>query len=230
MISIIIPVYNQAKKLDKCLKSIQYQTYKKYEIIVVNDGSTDNVDDVIAKYKKVFNYDLEYITQENEGAPSARNRGFRKSRGEYVIFCDSDVIMYAKMIELMHHRLIKHPEASYIYSSHKFGGKTFRGIQFDENKLKEMPYIHSTSLIRREHFPESGWDESLKRLQDWDLWLTMLEQGHKGRLIDKVLFKVIPGGTMSQWTPSFVYKLFPFLPRVIKYNAAVDIIKNKHNL
>ncbi len=228
MISIIIPTYNQSKKLDKCLESIKVQTYDNYEIIVVNDGSSDNTVEVARKYKTIFGLKFEYFEQENRGAPAARNYGAQRARGEFLLFCDDDIIMRPDMLEIMLNTLKENPNASYVYSSFKYGRKTFRLWPFSVEKLREMPYIHTCSLIRKEHFP--GFDENIKRLQDWDLWLTMLECGYKGVWIDKVLFKVQPGGTMSYWLPSFAYKIFPFLPRVKKYKQAVEIIKKKHNL
>ena len=227
MISIIMPVYNQANKLAQCLASILKQTYKNFVIIIVNDGSTDNIKEVINNFQlSTFNFQL--ISQENIGSNPARNNGAKLAKGEYILFCDADIIMKPYMFEIMLKTLKNTPNASYVYSSFKFGKKTFKLWPFDENKLKQMPYIHSTSLIRREHFP--GWDEKIKRLQDWDLWLTMLKQGHKGIWIDKVLFTVQTGGTMSNWLPSFFYKLFPFLPSVKRYNKAVRIIKTKHKI
>jgi len=86
------------------------------------------------------------------------------------------------------------------------------------------------ALIKRADFPVGGWDESIKKFQDWDLWLTMLNAGKSGVWVDKVLFKIAPGGSISSWLPSFAYKLFPFLPSVKKYQAAMAVIKNKHGL
>lgn len=232
MISIIIPLYNQAKKLDICLKSIQEQTYENFEIIVVNDRSTDRLSKTISKFKKEFGIKIEFMhNQENHGAPYTRNKGFRRSKGEFLIFCDADVDLHHEALELMLEALKENPEASYAYPSFKFGHKLFKLWPFDAEKLKQMPYIHSTALIRRAHFPKSGWDESLKRLQDYDLWLTMLEQGHKGVWVDKVLFQVQGGGhTMSSWLPSPCYKLCPFLPKVKRYKEAMAIVKEKHGL
>lgn len=232
MISIIIPVYNQAKEIRRCFSSIKAQTYRNYEIIVVDDGSSDNISEVIKEYQGVFGVALHfYRNDENKGAPYSRNRGFRKSRGEYLLFCDADLELKPKLLELMHHNLRKYPDASYAYASFLWGMKKFKLFPFDEELLRNMPYIHSTSLIRREHFPKSAWDENIKKLQDWDLWLTMLEEGHKGVWIDRILFKVIDThGTMSGWLPSFVYKLLPFLPKVVKYNKAVKIVKEKHGI
>ena len=233
MISIIIPVYNQADKIRKCLNSILSQTYKNYEVIIVNDGSRDNVEKVFDEYKTKFqisSFKFQVVSQENKGAPAARNAGWRQSRGEYLFFCDADAVLAPEALATMLDALNNHPEASYAYSSFLWGKKLFKLWPFDADKLRQMPYIHTMSLIRREHFPPGGWDESIKKLQDWDLWLTMLEQRHKGVWIDKILFTVSPGGTISSWLPSPAYKLLPFLPSVKKYRRAMEIIKKKHKL
>ncbi len=231
MISIIIPVYNQAKYLDKCLASIAKQSYDNYEIIIVNDRSRQKLSWVIKKYQKIFGIKLEIINnQKNHGAPYARNKGFKKSRGEFVIFCDADIEMYSGMLERLLTTLKDNPRFAYVYSSHQFGFKKFNKLAFSSDRLRRMPFIHTTALIRRSFFPSSGFDETLKRLQDWDLWLTILEQGGQGLWVKEVLFKVVPGGTMSSWLPAFVYKFCPFLPKVISYKKAVKTIKAKHGL
>ena len=227
LISIIIPVYNQADKLIQCLDSILAQTYQNIEIIIVNDGSTDSIELRITNYELRFK-NFKYIYQKNSGANVARNRGFKEVQGEFVLFCDADIIMEPKMLEIMLETLKNNPSSSYAYSSHKFGFKVFRLWKFDAEKLKQMPCVHTTSLIRKKHFV--GFDERIKRLQDWDLWLSMLEKGYAGVWVDRVLFKVQTGGTMSAWLPSFVYKFMPFLLSVKKYKQAVEIIKNKHGL
>ncbi|MDA3803090.1 MAG: glycosyltransferase family A protein [Patescibacteria group bacterium] len=233
MISIIIPVYNQADKIEETLKSIELQTYRDYEVIVVNDGSTDKVDRVFGKFAKNSKDENNYyfINQENKGAPAARNRGVKRAKGDYLFFCDADATLASDALLLMHKALEKNKEAAYAYSSFYWGKKFFKVGKIDEKKLKKAPCIHTMSLIKREDFPENGWDESIKKLQDWDLWLTILEEKEKlGVFIEKPLFKVSPGGTISSWLPSFVYKLLPFLPKVKKYNKAVKIIKDKHGL
>ncbi len=230
MISIIIPVYNQAKKIKQCLESIKNQSYDNYEIVVVNDGSVDDFNKIMQSQAEIFGHKLSVIEQENKGAPSARNKGFRKSKGEYIFFCDADAILKPQTLETMLQTLKNNPQASYAYSSFLWGRKMFKLEPFSAEKLKQMPYIHTMSLIKREHLPENGWDESIKKLQDWDLWLTMLEHGHVGVWIDQVLFKIKLGGVYSSWLPSFAYKLLPFLPSVKKYKKAVEIIKKKHGL
>jgi glycosyltransferase involved in cell wall biosynthesis len=229
MISIIIPIYNQADKLPECLDSILSQSYKDFEIIIVNDGSTDDIQKVFDKYRNNSKFKIQN-SKLNMGAPAARNRGFEESSGEYLFFCDADAVLAPEALETMFLALKGHPEANFAYSSFLWGKKLFKLWPFSPEKLKQMPYIHTMSLIRREAFPENGWDESIKKLQDWNLYLTMLENGHKGFWIDKILFKIKTRGTISSWLPSFAYKLLPFLPTVKKYKEAVRIIKSKHHL
>ncbi len=235
MISIIIPIYNQAKTLSDCLESILKQSYANYEVIVINDGSTDKTAIVAKKYQSVFeqqNKNFIYLEQSNQGPQKARNTGYKHSNGAFLLFCDADVILSKTTLEEQINALLKHPEAGYAYSSFVWGFKKFKVGKFDSLRIKKEPYINTTALIRREAFPVSGWDEEIKRFQDWDLWLTLLKNGYQGYWIDKILFKIQRKGeqTMSNWLPTIAYKLFPFLPKVKKYNKAIKIIKQKHNL
>ncbi len=223
-VSVMIPTYNNENEIARCIESVLGQTYGNIEIIAVNDGSADNTLNILQRYKDK----IKIIDQANAGAPAARNRGFRESSGDYVIFSDADMVLEPDMIEKMAGVLDNNPEISYVYPSFKFGWKLFKCGPFDLEKLKKMNFIHTSALIRREHFP--GFDGSVKKFQDWDLWLTMLEQGHKGYWINEVLFKVIDmKGTMSNWLPSFLYKI-PWLKTVKKYDRAKEIILKKHDL
>lgn len=106
LISIIIPVYNVEKYINKCLNSVFNQTYKNIEIIVVNDGSTDNCEKIILdNYKDEKR--LIYIKKENGGLSSARNLGIEKSKGKYICFVDSDDWIEKDYIEKMYNMIIK---------------------------------------------------------------------------------------------------------------------------
>lgn len=96
--SFIVPVYNTEKYLKKCLDSLVNQTYKDFEIIVVNDGSTDKSSNIISKYQKKYK-NIIVIDKENEGLSIARNRGVQKSSGKYIIFVDSDDYVSNKLLE-----------------------------------------------------------------------------------------------------------------------------------
>jgi glycosyltransferase involved in cell wall biosynthesis len=227
MISIIIPIYNMATKLAHCLDSLLLQTNQDYELILVDDGSIDDLDKVLEEYKPKFGR-LKILRQNNSGANVARNRGVVEAKGEYLLFCDADIIMEQNMLWELKHALDIKPEASFAYSSFRLDKKLFRLWPYNAERLRKMPCIHTTALIRTEHF--LGFDNTLKRFQDWDLWLTMAEQGRTGIWVDQVLFTTISGGTMSNWLPSFAYKLMPWSKQVKQYKAAMAIIKAKHNL
>ena len=232
MISIVIPVYNQAQKLALTLESISRQTFTDWELIVVNDGSKDNPEEVFTNFTARVKTDNRFVflSQENQGAPAARNRGFKETQGEYLFFCDADANLKPEALETLHQALVETPAASYAYPSFLWGRKLFKVGPFDPARLQSGPYIHTMALIRRIDFPAGGWDESIRKFQDWDLWLTMMSQGKSGIWVDKVLFKIAPGGNISSWVPSFAYKLLPFLSSVKKYKAAMAIIKQKHAL
>lgn len=232
LISVVIPTYQHAASLPKCLDSVFAQTYQPLEVIVVDDGSTDDTQVVLERYAgRIIS-----IKQENAGANPARNRGLREAKGDYVIFCDADVTMSPGMLERMYGALTQHPEASYAYSGFWFGWKHFKGIPFSADGLKRTNFVHTSSLVRKTDFP--GFDDAIKRLQDWDVWLTMLEHGKIGVLVPETLFSVgIDGASRigSSWLPAFVYRLpwhaLGWKPlRVQKYEAAREIIKSKHHL
>ncbi|MBR2880705.1 MAG: glycosyltransferase family 2 protein [Oscillospiraceae bacterium] len=98
-ISIIIPVYNSEKYLNKCLDSVFSQSFKDFEIIIVNDGSPDNSQAIIDSYKAEYPGKICAFMQENAGQASARNRGLRSARGEFVMFLDSDDYLHPEAFE-----------------------------------------------------------------------------------------------------------------------------------
>lgn len=104
-ISVIVPVYNSEKKLDKCLLSIVNQTYKNIEIIVINDGSKDNSLKIINKYKKLYPDKIKVYSWENHGIGMSRNKGICLATGDYIGFVDSDdyieLNMYEELINLV---------------------------------------------------------------------------------------------------------------------------------
>lgn len=231
-ISVIIPTYQHADTIGHCLESVLRQTKPAYEIIVVDDGSTDDTDRVLKVFESVPN--LRVIRQENQGSNPARNRGWKEAKGDRVIFLDADVVMQPNMLEDLSQALDEHPEASYAYSGFRFGWKRFTSFAFDPNRLRSMNFIHTSALIRCERFP--GFDDAIRRFQDWDVWLTMLEAGHVGVWVPKELFRVMQvKGRMgiSSWRPSFFYRI-PWRGRppasVRAYEEAKERIKQKHHL
>lgn len=231
LISIVIPVYNHEEALKQALQSINAQVDVLAEIIIVDDGSDKAIDPMWCSSSK---FPCKLIRQENKGAPAARNKGMQESTGEYIIFWDADVVAKPNMLVQMRDTLKAHPEASYAYCDYIFGRKKMPAQAFDVEELRKRNYIHSTSLIRRTD--ALAWDESLRRFQDWDLWLMMGDKNKRGVHIPEYLFHVIPNTSgMSTWLPSFAYKrpwsAFPWVrSRVAAYNQARAVIAKKHGL
>jgi glycosyltransferase involved in cell wall biosynthesis len=129
------------------------------------------------------------------GAPKKRNVGFDMSTQEFIFFCDDDILMPKGYLEKLYNLLKANPTKAYAYTgyhgivmhpeTHPMRGNfQIPSIPFNGERLKQGNYISTMSLIRREAFPR--FDESLKRLQDWDLWLTMLGKGHEGIMLSGV--------------------------------------------
>ena len=273
LISIIIPVFNHAHTIERCLQSIAEQAYRPFEVIIVNDGSTDNFSDrdLLSPFRGetergVSQIALKILHQPNQGAPAARNSGFAEATGEYVIFWDADTVGKPQMLGRLVKALERNPQASYAYSQFKFGWKKFTCQEFNAEDLKKNNYIDTTSLIRREALntpstvlPLNGggneryrvvssalspvrgeiergvsgpFDESLARFQDWDLWLTLLEQNKTGTFVPEVLYtKIVQGRKgMSSWLPRVFYRLFSSSQKVLEYKEAREVILKKHNL
>ena len=234
MISIIIPLYNKRKTIKKTIDSILSQTYRDLEIIVVDDGSADGSYEYCRDRLSTCPNLKTFTEGKNYGANWARNYGARKAGGDYLFFCDGDIYLRKDALEKFKKTLEENPKISYAYSSFQLGWKIFKSRVFDAEELKKRNYISTMSLIRRADFP--GFDERLKKFQDWDLWLTMLEQGKRGVFLNKILFYAKPSRHgKSKWFPRFFYKI-PWkkmkirIKALTEYEKALDIIKKKHNL
>lgn len=230
-LSIIIPVYNNFKNLLKLLKSLEKQTIfgSGMEIIIVDDGSDTNTGS-----HRFARDDIRQYRIEHAGAPVARNFGYSKSTGDYIFFCDADVVFLKNnALEKMIETLEQNPDKAYCYSSFKYGWKKFTCGKFDKNKLKNNNYISTMSMIKRkvlEKIKYNGpWDKNLKRFQDWDLWLIMLEHDLESIWLSEVLFKV-KIGKISSWFPKIFYKIFKNNKKIKEFEIAKEIIKKKHNL
>lgn len=239
MISVIVPTYNHARALTACLKSIWRQTYADVEVIIVNDGSTDETRAVVQRFiaSHPTHRVVTYLEQPHRGAPAARNIGARNAQGQYLVFADADLILNPRMLEVLQKALTAHPEASYAYSSFRLVWKKFPSQPFDADALRRAPYIHTSALIRSDHFP--GFDETLDRFQDWDLWLTMLEAGHVGVFVPEVLFRArVTRAGISKWRPRAWYAAWSYLRPAVgfapstfrNYEFARRVIRVKHKL
>jgi glycosyltransferase involved in cell wall biosynthesis len=186
-VSVIVAAYNAERYISETLDSIFAQTFKDYEVIVVDDGSTDRTPSIVAQYPLVT-----CLQQRNCGQPAARNAGIRAARGRYLAFLDADDLWLPSKLEKQVSLLSTHAEADWVYSDAIVFDSERRTVicriserlaLHDGSVLRELllcSFIPSpTPLIRREVFDESGlFDESpaLRIGEDWNMWLRIAER------------------------------------------------------
>jgi len=195
LVSIIIPAYNSARFLRETLDSSLNQTYTRVEVILVNDGSTDNTPDIVPEYSGR----IVYINQDNSGLSAARNIGFLASKGEYIVFLDADDVLLPHMIETLLPALLNDPSAGVAYGGYmqmdvngmQFGGSSMdktSGMIFRDmiQNVADMPV--GSLIIRRCVFAKSGiFDPMLCQLEDVDMWLR-LAYYHKFVFVPEYIF------------------------------------------
>lgn len=181
-ISVIVPVYNGEKTILETIQSIQAQTFSDFELIIINDGSTDGTLDVISTVNddrlKVFSY-------ENGGLPVARNRGIRRCRGEFITFIDADDLWKPDKLELQLAALEKNPEAGVAYSWTAFIDENskflfawqplyWEGNVYPELLIRNFISSGSNIMVKRKYIEAAGeFDPSLKSVEDWDYYLRL---------------------------------------------------------
>ena len=165
-VSIIVPMYNTEKDVARCLETLANQTLQDIEIIVVNDGSTDNSKKVVLDYARKYS-NIVYLEKKNGGLSDARNYGMKFANGEYIAFVDSDDFTDYTMFEKMYNKAIEsnadYVECDFYWSYHlgknKWKNKVDKGVRF-QNKKEMMAYgrvVAWNKLIKRsiikENFP-----------------------------------------------------------------------------
>lgn len=120
--SIIIPVYNSEKYLNRCIESVLKQTYNNFEIIIINDGSTDNSKKFLKKYEP--NKKIKIITQANHGVSYSRNIGIKESTGDYILFLDSDDFYEKHILEKLNKTITNEEIIKFGYKDFKENTKT----------------------------------------------------------------------------------------------------------
>jgi phosphatidylinositol alpha-1,6-mannosyltransferase len=176
-VSVIIPCFNHAKELGNTLDSLVKQTVSVKEVIVIDDFSDDDPAETVKQFEARLPIKL-IRNDENKGATVTRNKGGKMALGEFVIFLDADIVLEPEALEKMHQALVDNSRASFTYTDFYWGNVHFKGQQFSLKSLQKLNYIHTSSLIRKSDMVE--FDETLKKFQDWDIWLTMAEKGKTG--------------------------------------------------
>ena len=141
MISIIVPVYNVEKYLPRCIESIKNQTYKDYEVIFVNDGTTDASLQIIEEYAKRDSR-VRILTQSNQGLSMARNNGLLIAKGEYIFFLDSDDAIHPQCLEILHYFAREYDAylVCYQYKKCKLNKKIDDNFNINKISIKDIKF------------------------------------------------------------------------------------------
>lgn len=189
LVSVVIPTYNTADYITQTLDSVLGQTFKNYEIIVVDDGSTDHTGEVLSSYMNRINY----IHQENSGRSEARNTGIKAARGKYVAFLDSDDLWTPEKLRYQVEIMENHSEIDFLFGDkQRFADdgsilihSMFKEKGYDETffgdplyvknaykKLLNDPYIPTGTVIMKTRcFEDTGLFDRDIYAEDWEFWL-----------------------------------------------------------
>lgn len=207
LISIIVP--SRSFEKNESLPSIKKQTYTNYEVIEVTD-------------------------KDAKGASWARNQGLKKATGEFIFWCDNDLNLRSDCLEKLHKTLQDNPQADWAFGKFIIDNTEFNNrksaIPEDKYSKEFIDYFHgisTMSLIRASAKPR--WDESLRRYDDWDLWIRLVREGHEPAFCNTLLFSTVnrPHGITQQdrddidRNMSIIYKKH--------LNKRADIIIPHHN-
>jgi glycosyltransferase involved in cell wall biosynthesis len=205
-VSIIIPNYNQAHFIRSSIKSALNQSYSDNEIIIVDDGSTDNSREIINSFGDL----VRYIWQENKGLAGARNTGILAAQGDLIGLLDADDELYPTYLEKMVDFANRFADASVYYCRAQamdidgnplpqvFGGPPVPQEEAYQTLLRANFIIPSTILMRRSDIMKAGlFDQNLRSCEDWDLWLRLLPSHKIIGINDVLVMYRIHGSSLS---------------------------------
>ena len=242
-ISVIIPTYNRKHLISRAIKSVINQSFKPFEIIIVDDGSDDGTYEFINQFFR----EIKLIRQSNNGVSSARNLGIKNAKGNWIAFLDSDDEWFSKKLELQKKAidnsdkyLISHTNEIWIRNGvrvnqmkkhQKYGGSIF------EKSLDICRISPSSVLINRKIFEDIGkFDETLKICEDYDFWLRISSK-YPVLFLDELLIKKYGGhkDQLSKNTIGIEQYRIQSLEKILKniklnnsqFNSAIFMILKK---
>jgi glycosyltransferase involved in cell wall biosynthesis len=247
-VSVIIPTFNCRRFLGQAIESVFAQSYTDYEIIVADDGSTDDTREIEARYEGK----ITYLYQSNRGPSSARNLALSKASGEFIAYLDADDMWYPQKLETQVAFLKTHRDCGFVHSDFATIDETDRVIRrrFNHEPSREVPqgacmmdllrrcHIQIPTVVERhECLRKIGqFDERIKGVEDYNRWILLAMEGFRLGYIDEAL-------AMYRWTPGSVSSserrmsegflmMFEMLLREKSLAArcgekAVDIVRNR---
>lgn len=198
-VSIIIPNYNTVKYLEETIQSVISQTYKNWELLIVDDHSTDGSIDIIRKYSDAFEQIKFLQTEQNSGGPATpRNIGIDNATGEYIAFLDSDDTWYKDRLSFHINFMLRENSNFSATYRNTFSENYQQNFEIQENKFLKVYDFHelmkknlidtSTVIIKKELIGDIRFnpDRKLIAIEDFDFWLQILKKRNERILVSKV--------------------------------------------
>lgn len=235
-VSIILPVFNRAHLVAEAIKSVLIQSFQSFELIIIDDGSTDATVEVINTFDDSR---IILLRQKNCGRSVARNRGLAIARGRYIAFLDSDDVYLESKLELQVAYMDKHPDFGMIYTS-------AHCIDSKGNLLDEQPYLAQdegniykqvaffqpltitlpTVMLRREVLDDvGGFDEAMERFEDTDLWRRIAKRYLVGAInVPTCLLRTHENNALGAQDPRKILAAVDFyVAKIFREDADVDL-------
>jgi len=195
LVSVIMPVYNGERYVSQAVKSILGQTYSNFELIVVNDGSTDKTEKILSSFPQII-----YVKQNNQGIACSLNIGINRSKGKYIVRLDADDICFPNRIEKQVNFLERNPDIDLVGSSatiidsgdRRWGIQRMPGSDTEIRwaSLFKSPFIHPSVTIRREIAEEFTdlYDPNFVPTEDYELWIRVLKNHKAANISEPLLY------------------------------------------
>jgi glycosyltransferase involved in cell wall biosynthesis len=198
-VSVILPTYNCAEYLSDSVPSVLSQTFQDFELIVVDNGSTDGTEDFIRT--RFTDPRIVYVKQAHSGLSAARNKGIEVSSGDYIAFLDADDLFLSRKLERQVSFFETHPGAGITYTREKYFFENDRDKQFESPHeklsgdilffLKRSNFIHvSTVMLKSGIAQRASFDPDLKSHEDWDFFLKLSAAGNRFYYIPEELTQI----------------------------------------
>jgi len=208
-VSIIMPAYNSSRWISDSIQSVLDQYYEQWELLIVDDGSTDNTKNIVKDF--LNDKRIKYYYQENSGPAVARNYGISKASGKYLAFLDSDDLWKPNKLEMQFNHLNKNSDCCLIhtnYSIFEYNTQTSKPFQqtpwfsnWDENErllmfdtIGTLTVLTETQLIKN----LGGFKNDFYGTEDWDLWIRVSKEGKISKLNDDTAYYRIHPDGISQ--------------------------------
>jgi glycosyltransferase involved in cell wall biosynthesis len=191
LVSVVIPYYNKADTLAETLDSLAQQTFRYFEVIIINDGSKQLLDEkqLLTMYASLH---LQIINQENQGVAAARNNGIQVASGKYIVCLDPDDLLESTFIEKAVVLLESAPDTALVTTYvEAFGVRNEIEVKTDYNPLSLMEdnMVITAALFRKDAWAQVGGYKSDLGYEDWEFWINLAEHGYWGKSIHETLFR-----------------------------------------